>query len=70
LTPQEHEIASRVASGLTNKQISQQLHLSPRTVSGHLCRIFPKLGISTRAACGRLTHMQPPNDPPVDQSHQ
>ena len=50
LTPQEGEIASRAASGLTNKQIAQQLHLSPRTVSGHLYRIFPKLGISTRAA--------------------
>jgi DNA-binding NarL/FixJ family response regulator len=67
LTPQEGEIASRAASGLTNKQIAQQLHLSPRTVSGHLYRIFPKLGISTRAALrDALTHMQPPNDPPVD----
>jgi DNA-binding CsgD family transcriptional regulator len=66
LTAQEGEIASRAASGLTNKQIAQQLHLSPRTVSGHLYRIFPKLGISTRAALrDALTHM-PPNDPPVD----
>jgi DNA-binding CsgD family transcriptional regulator len=71
LTPQEHEIASRAASGLTNKQIAQQLHLSPRTVSGHLYRIFPKLGISTRAALrDALTQVQPPNDPPVDQSQQ
>jgi DNA-binding CsgD family transcriptional regulator len=66
LTPQEGEIASRAASGLTNKQIAQQLHLSPRTVSGHLYRIFPKLGISTRAALrDAFTHMQPPDDPPV-----
>ena len=50
LTPQQHEIASLAASGLTNKQIALHLHLSPRTVSGHLHRIFPKLGISTRAA--------------------
>jgi DNA-binding CsgD family transcriptional regulator len=67
LTPQEGEIASRAASGLTNKQIAQQLHLSRRTVSGHLYRIFSKLGISTRAALrDALTHMQPPTDPPVD----
>jgi DNA-binding CsgD family transcriptional regulator len=50
LTPQEHEIASLAASGLTNKQIAARLHLSPRTVSGHLYRVFPKLGVSTRAA--------------------
>jgi DNA-binding CsgD family transcriptional regulator len=50
LTPQEHEIASLAAAGMTNKQIGARLYLSHRTVSGHLYRIFPKLGISTRAA--------------------
>jgi DNA-binding CsgD family transcriptional regulator len=67
LTPQERQVALRAASGLTNKQIAQQLHLSPRTVSGHLYRVFPKLGISTRAALrDALTHLPPPDDPPVD----
>jgi DNA-binding CsgD family transcriptional regulator len=50
LTPQEREIATLAAAGLTNKQIGQQLHLSPRTVSSHLYNAFPKLGISSRAA--------------------
>lgn len=50
LTAQELEIANLAATGLTNKQIGQQLHLSPRTVSTHLYRLFPKLGITTRAA--------------------
>jgi DNA-binding CsgD family transcriptional regulator len=50
LTAQEHEIASLAAAGLTNKQIGERLYLSHRTVSGHLYRIFPKLGVSTRAA--------------------
>ena len=50
LTPQELEIASLAAAGLTNKQIGERLYLSHRTVSGHLYRIFPKLGISSRAA--------------------
>ncbi|SDD30284.1 regulatory protein, luxR family [Geodermatophilus telluris] len=50
LTAQEREIASLAASGLSNKQIGTRLHLSPRTVSGHLYRVFPKLGVSTRAA--------------------
>ncbi|MEX5719112.1 helix-turn-helix transcriptional regulator [Geodermatophilus maliterrae] len=50
LTPQEHEISMLAAAGLTNKQIGVQLYLSPRTVSAHLYRVFPKLGISSRAA--------------------
>lgn len=50
LTEQEHTIASLAASGLSNKQIGSHLYLSPRTVSGHLYRIFPKLGVSSRAA--------------------
>ncbi|HUB22573.1 MAG TPA: AAA family ATPase [Streptosporangiaceae bacterium] len=50
LTPQELQIARLAASGLTNKQIAERLFLSPRTVSGHLYRIFPKLGITARAA--------------------
>jgi DNA-binding CsgD family transcriptional regulator len=50
LTPQEREIAMLAAAGLTNKQIGAQLFLSPRTVGGHLHRVFPKLGIATRAS--------------------
>jgi len=49
LTAQEHQIASLAAAGLTNKQIGQRLYLSHRTVGAHLYRVFPKLGISTRA---------------------
>ncbi|MDT7749734.1 MAG: hypothetical protein QOD96_3396, partial [Pseudonocardiales bacterium] len=36
------------ATGLTNREIGQRLYLSHRTVSTHLHRIFPKLGISSR----------------------
>ncbi len=50
LTAQELEIASMAASGMSNKEIGTRLYLSPRTVSGHLYRIFPKLGVTTRAA--------------------
>jgi DNA-binding CsgD family transcriptional regulator len=49
LTPQEHQIAALAAAGLTNKQIGERLYLSPRTVSGHLYRVFPKLGVVSRA---------------------
>lgn len=50
LTPQEREIALLAASGLTNKEIAERLFLAPKTVSAHLYRIFPKLGITSRAA--------------------
>jgi DNA-binding CsgD family transcriptional regulator len=50
LTAQELQVAELAAAGLTNKQIGARLYLSPRTVSAHLYRIFPKLGISSRAA--------------------
>jgi DNA-binding CsgD family transcriptional regulator len=50
LTPQEHEIALLAAEGLTNKQIGERLFLSHRTIGNHLHRVFPKLGITSRAA--------------------
>ncbi|WHM41535.1 AAA family ATPase [Streptomyces sp. BPTC-684] len=50
LTWQERRIADLAAGGLTNKEIGVRMHLSPRTVSSHLYRIFPKLGITSRAA--------------------
>jgi DNA-binding NarL/FixJ family response regulator len=53
------------ASGLTNKQIAERLFLSPRTVGGHLHRVFPKLGIATRAAL-RDALAALPQAPPAD----
>lgn len=48
LTPQELQIAQLAAEGLSNKEIGQQLYLSPRTIGAHLYRIFPKLAITSR----------------------
>ncbi|MFG1807527.1 AAA family ATPase [Streptomyces sp. NPDC049040] len=50
LTPQERQIAELAASGLSNKEIAERLYLSHRTIGAHLYQIFPKLGISSRAA--------------------
>ena len=50
LTPQQLEIAQLAAEGLTNKEIGERLFLSHRTVGTHLYQIFPKLGITSRAA--------------------
>jgi DNA-binding NarL/FixJ family response regulator len=48
LTPRETEVLSHIASGKTNRQIAQQLHLSLSTVKRHLERILSKLGVSDR----------------------
>ncbi|WP_235008181.1 helix-turn-helix transcriptional regulator [Microbacterium timonense] len=50
LTAQERSIVELAAQGLSNKEIGVKLFLSPRTVSGHLYRAFPKLGVTSRAA--------------------
>ena len=49
LTAQELQIAQLAAKGLSNREIGQRLYLSHRTISTHLYRVFPKLGISSRA---------------------
>jgi ATP/maltotriose-dependent transcriptional regulator MalT len=49
LTTSELQIAQMAAAGLTNQEIGQKLYLSSRTVSSHLYRIFPKLGITSRS---------------------
>ncbi|MEV7196214.1 AAA family ATPase [Streptomyces sp. NPDC093510] len=53
LTAQELRIARLVSTGLTNKEVGATLRLSPRTVGAHLYRIFPKLGVTSRAALAR-----------------
>ncbi len=49
LTAQELQIAQLAAEGLSNREIGQRLYLSHRTISTHLYRVFPKLGITSRA---------------------
>ena len=48
LTAQELQIAQLAGEGLSNREIGQRLYLSHRTISTHLYRIFPKLGITAR----------------------
>jgi DNA-binding CsgD family transcriptional regulator len=53
LTPQEVQVAQMVAQGLSNKEIGQRLYVSHRTVASHLYRMFPKLGVTSRAQIAR-----------------
>ena len=49
LSAREFEIAQLVAAGLTNRQIADQLFLSPKTISAHITHILTKLGAARRA---------------------
>lgn len=55
LTAQEQQIVRLAASGMTNRQIGDQLNLSPRTIASHLYHVYPKLGISRRYELRDLT---------------
>jgi HD-GYP domain-containing protein (c-di-GMP phosphodiesterase class II)/DNA-binding CsgD family transcriptional regulator len=50
LTDREVDVLRSVGSGLSIKQAAQALCVSPKTIDTHLQRIYPKLGVSTRAA--------------------
>lgn len=53
LTPRELEVLRLAAGRLGDKEIAQQLNLSPRTVQNHLHRAYEKLGVSNRAQAAR-----------------
>ncbi|MFI6316535.1 AAA family ATPase [Nonomuraea sp. NPDC050556] len=54
LSPQELQVVRLAATGVTNREIAAQLLISPKTVSHHLYRAFPKLGVVTRTELARL----------------
>ncbi|GAA2931180.1 LuxR family transcriptional regulator [Streptomyces thioluteus] len=48
LTPQELQVATLAAQGLSNRDIGARLFISPRTAGYHLSNVYPKLGITGR----------------------
>ncbi len=53
LTRRQMEVAKLVADGLTNKEIAQRLHLSPRTVDMHVASMLDRLDCHTRSEAVR-----------------
>ena len=54
LTARESEVLYWLAAGKTNKDISEILNISPRTVNKHLEQVFPKLGVENRTAAAAI----------------
>jgi len=54
LTEREAEVLAWVTRGKSNREISEILIISPRTVNKHLERIFTKLGVENRTAATSL----------------
>lgn len=47
LSPREREVVTRLASGMTSKEMARELGLSPRTVEMHRARLLHKFGVRT-----------------------
>jgi DNA-binding CsgD family transcriptional regulator len=53
LSAREVEVLRLVAEGLTDGQVAQKLHISPRTVGQHLRSVYRKLAVPSRAAAAK-----------------
>ena len=54
LTQREAEVLIWIAHGKPNRDISEILNISPRTVNKHLEQVFAKLGVENRAAAAAI----------------
>jgi len=54
LTSREAEILVWISRGKPNRDISEILNISPRTVNKHLEQVFSKLGVENRAAAAAI----------------
>jgi predicted ATPase/DNA-binding CsgD family transcriptional regulator len=59
LTVREHEIATLVGQGFSNRQIAERLFISRRTVDAHVEHIFDKMGITSRVMLALQLREQP-----------
>ena len=48
LTASERRVAELAAAGRSNREIAQELFVTPKTVENHLGRVYLKLGVKGR----------------------
>jgi DNA-binding NarL/FixJ family response regulator len=54
LTEREVEVLALIAEGKSNREIGQQLYMSPKTASVHVTHILQKLGVRTRVQAAAI----------------
>jgi DNA-binding CsgD family transcriptional regulator len=54
ITPRELEILELIASGLSNREIAERVHVSENTIKTHSSRVFDKLGARRRTQAVQL----------------
>ncbi|GAA1380264.1 hypothetical protein GCM10009613_04300 [Pseudonocardia kongjuensis] len=55
LTPHERAVVGLVVRGLTNREVAEQLFVTPRTVAYHLSNVYAKLGVTGRRQLRAVT---------------
>ncbi|OEV24709.1 hypothetical protein AN219_25990 [Streptomyces nanshensis] len=56
LTQRERDVLHLVAAGRSNRQIAEQLFISPKTASVHVSNILAKLGVGGRGEAAAMAH--------------
>ncbi|KPI01343.1 transcriptional regulator, LuxR family [Actinobacteria bacterium OK074] len=56
LTSRERDVLRLVAAGRTNRQIAEELFISPKTASVHVSNILGKLGVAGRGEAAAVAH--------------
>ncbi|MFE0808257.1 AAA family ATPase [Streptomyces sp. NPDC058848] len=56
LTSRERDVLRLVSDGRTNRQIAEELFISPKTASVHVSNILAKLGVSGRGEAAAVAH--------------
>jgi ATP/maltotriose-dependent transcriptional regulator MalT len=56
LTRRERDVLGLVAAGRSNRQIAEQLFISPKTASVHVSNILAKLGVNGRGEAAAMAH--------------
>ncbi len=58
LSEREKEILQLLCKGLEYKEIAKQLNISPNTVKKHICNIYQKLHVNSKAQVMRIAYLK------------
>ena len=56
MTAREREVIDALAEGLSNREISERLHIAVHTVKSHVHNVLEKLSLRSRLEVAAFTH--------------